>query len=38
MSRIYGGIHWQFDNTDGLAGGKKVAKLVLEKCMKPAQR
>jgi len=38
MSRIYGGIHWQFDNTDGLAGGKKVAKLVLEKCMKPVQR
>ncbi|MSR51764.1 MAG: phosphatase PAP2 family protein [Gemmataceae bacterium] len=38
MSRIYGGIHWQFDNTDGLGGGKKIAKLVLEKCMKPVQR
>lgn len=35
MSRIYGGIHWQFDNTDGLAGGRKVAAIVLEKCLKP---
>jgi hypothetical protein len=35
MSRIYGGIHYQFDNTDGLAGGKKVAKYVVENCMRP---
>jgi len=38
MSRIYGGIHWQFDNTDGLAGGKMVAEHVLEKCMKPVKK
>jgi hypothetical protein len=37
-SRIYGGIHWQFDNADGLAGGKKVAEHVLEHCLKPARR
>jgi len=35
MSRIYGGIHWQFDNVDGLAGGRKIARHVLENCMKP---
>lgn len=38
MSRIYGGIHWQFDNTDGLAGGKKVAEHVLENCLRPYKR
>jgi PAP2 superfamily len=38
MSRIYGGIHWQFDNSDGLAGGKKVAEHVLEHCLKPARK
>jgi hypothetical protein len=38
MSRIYGGIHWQFDNTDGLAGGKKVAEHVLEHCLKPVAK
>jgi hypothetical protein len=35
MSRIYGGIHWQFDNTDGLAGGKKVAEYVFEHSLRP---
>lgn len=25
MSRIYGGIHWQFDNTDGLKCGREIA-------------
>ena len=38
MSRIYGGIHWQFDNTDGLAGGKMVAEHVLKTCMRPVRR
>jgi hypothetical protein len=38
MSRVYGGIHWQFDNTDGLAGGRKVAEHVLEHCLKPARK
>ena len=37
-SRVYGGIHWQFDNTDGLAGGKKVAEHVLAHCLKPTRR
>ena len=37
-SRIYGGIHWQFDNADGLAGGKKVAEHVLEHCLRPVRK
>jgi membrane-associated phospholipid phosphatase len=28
QSRIYGGIHWQFDNTEGLAAGRALARLV----------
>ena len=24
MSRIYGGIHWAFDNTAGLESGRKI--------------
>ena len=28
QSRIYGGIHWQFDNTEGLAIGKNLAQYV----------
>jgi len=28
QSRIYGGIHWQFDNTDGLAMGKAVSQYI----------
>src|SRR5881394_354375 len=28
-SRIYGGIHWDFDNTAGLAEGKKVGQYVI---------
>ncbi len=31
MSRIYGGIHYQFDNTEGLKGGRAVARLVLDR-------
>jgi hypothetical protein len=38
MSRIYGGIHWQFDNKDGLAGGKMVAEHVLKNCMRPLRK
>jgi membrane-associated phospholipid phosphatase len=26
MSRIYGGIHWQFDNADGLLAGKNIGQ------------
>jgi hypothetical protein len=28
MSRIYGGIHWDFDNTDGLKLGRDIAEYV----------
>jgi hypothetical protein len=28
MSRIYGGIHWSFDNTNGLACGREVGEYV----------
>lgn len=28
QSRIYGGIHWQFDNQDGLALGRKIGQYV----------
>ena len=28
QSRIYGGIHYQFDNTDGLAVGRHLAGYV----------
>lgn len=28
MSRIYGGIHWQFDNADGLSTGRGIGEYV----------
>jgi MYXO-CTERM domain-containing protein len=28
MSRIYGGIHWQFDNVGGLAAGTGIGNWV----------
>ena len=31
MSRLYGGIHYRFDNEDGLAMGRAVADLVLQR-------
>jgi membrane-associated phospholipid phosphatase len=30
MSRIYGGIHWQFDNLDGLSSGKNLGSYVYQ--------
>ena len=36
MSRIYGGIHWDFDNTDGLTCGRQVAGYVAEHHFQPA--
>ena len=30
MSRIYGGIHWQFDNTDALASCNSLATYVFD--------
>jgi hypothetical protein len=30
MSRIYGGIHWQADNTEGLRVGRELADYVFK--------
>jgi hypothetical protein len=35
MSRIYGGIHWQFDNTAGLASGSQIGSWVFENALTP---
>jgi membrane-associated phospholipid phosphatase len=35
MSRIYGGIHWQFDNTDGLLTGKTLGTYVFRNYLQP---
>ena len=35
MSRIYGGIHFNADNVDGLATGKSVANYVLQNLLAP---
>lgn len=35
MSRIYGGIHWQFDNVDGLAAGREVGEYVSREALRP---
>ena len=34
-SRIYGGIHWEFDNSDGLAGGQKMGEYVSRHFFQP---
>jgi hypothetical protein len=38
MSRIYGGIHWQFDNTDGLQVGRTLGEYVVRTTLQPRQR
>ncbi len=38
MSRIFGGIHWQFDNQDGLAVGRTVGRYVTTNVMQPRVR
>jgi hypothetical protein len=35
LSRIYGGIHWDCDNRDGLAGGKKIGQYVSRSFFQP---
>jgi membrane-associated phospholipid phosphatase len=35
QSRIYGGIHWQFDNTEGLASGRALGRYVAERFLTP---
>ena len=31
MSRLYGGIHYRFDNEQGLVVGKKVGELIVQR-------
>lgn len=38
MSRIYGGIHWKFDNTDGLQVGKTLGEYVTRHTLQPRPR
>ncbi len=35
QSRIYGGIHWQYDNQEGLAAGRAIADFVFENYLVP---
>jgi len=35
QSRIYGGIHWQYDNQEGLNGGRAIAEYVYENFLLP---
>jgi PAP2 superfamily/Vanadium chloroperoxidase N-terminal domain len=35
MSRIYGGIHWQFDNTEGLKVGRTLGEYVFRNTLQP---
>lgn len=35
MSRIYGGIHWQFDNTEGLKVGRTLGEYVYKNTLPP---
>ena len=34
-SRIYGGIHWQFDNQAGLKAGKQIGQFVSDRLLRP---
>ncbi len=35
MSRIYGGIHWQYDNVDALAVGTALGNHVVDGFLRP---
>ncbi|HVS66748.1 MAG TPA: vanadium-dependent haloperoxidase [Thermoanaerobaculia bacterium] len=35
QSRIYGGIHWQYDNRDAIAGGRALAEYVFGNFLRP---
>lgn len=37
-SRLYGGIHWSFDNTDGLVAGTAVGQYVSANFFRPGER
>jgi hypothetical protein len=36
-SRVYGGIHFEFDNQSGLAAGREISKFIFANFMKPAR-
>jgi len=36
QSRIYGGIHWQYDNQAGLAAGASIADSTFERFLAPS--
>jgi hypothetical protein len=38
QSRIYLGIHWAFDKTDGIALGRRVADEVFQHAFQPLRR
>ncbi|MBI3822897.1 MAG: phosphatase PAP2 family protein [Planctomycetes bacterium] len=38
MSRIYGGIHWQFDNVEGLNVGRTLGEYVFRNTLQPRPR
>ncbi len=38
QSRIYLGIHWRFDKTEGIAQGRRVADFVFDHAFKPRRR
>jgi hypothetical protein len=35
LSRLYGGIHWSFDNDDGLAAGTELGRFVFSNFLQP---
>ena len=38
QSRIYLGIHWSFDKTEGIAQGRRVADYVFREAFRPLNR
>ena len=38
QSRIYLGIHWSFDKTEGIAQGRRVADAVFRRAFVPVRR
>ena len=38
QSRIYLGIHWAFDKTEGIAQGRRVADYVFKNMLRPQHR
>jgi hypothetical protein len=38
QSRIYLGIHWAFDKTEGIAQGRRVANYVVDRAFRPLSR